>query len=146
MPNNQAHVKQLVRKLLMDASGVTTLLGSGGAVFTDHPRTPDNRSIQMPLLIVDTQGGTGGYQGAIAATAFHLYAYSRVSQDEADTLYHAAYTALQAERLYDATQSNGSPVISAAGYVRETGRPDSGYNADVDAWYARGAWLAMTAG
>lgn len=145
MPNNQGHVKQLIRNTLLNASGVSTLIASG-AVFTDHPRNPDSASVPMPCLIIDMRGGAGGYQGAIQSLQFHLYAYSRTSQDEADAVYHAAYSALQAERLYDGTTSGGSRVNTAAGVARETGRPDSGYNEEVGAWFARGLWVAMAAG
>ncbi len=101
----------------------------------------------MPCLITDFSGGHGGYQGGFQHLPFDLYAYSRVSQDEADALYDAAYRAMQAQRLVNTTtKAAGGLVNATAGSVRETQRPESGWNQAVLGWWARGRWLASTAG
>lgn len=143
--NSPANVKQLVRKVLMETSAVYALVGAH--VMTAHPRTADG-AIEMPCLIVDfTEGGTGGSQGGWQRLPFDLYAYSRESDAQADTVYHAAYQALQMALLRDSTLVGGATrAVSAAGYAEEARRPDMGYNEQVGAWYARGKWIARTAG
>lgn len=145
--NSTANAKQLVRKVLMDSAAVQAVLGAAGAVYAAHPQAPDSSAIVMPCLITDFVGGAGGYQAGFQHLSFDLYAYSRTSQDEADAVYDAAYAALQAQRLVCATtKAAGGLVNPAAGMVREVQRPASGWNPDTDAWWARGKWVASTAG
>jgi hypothetical protein len=144
MPISRTQVKQLVRQALLRDATVAASLGQ--AIHTEFPRTADYTSIPMPCAIIDVLGGRGGYEGGHDVMVCEIYVYSRESQEQADTIYDQVYAALQAVRLYDGTASNGSRVITAAGYARETRRPDSGYNAEVGAWYARGQWTTHTAG
>lgn len=144
--NKIADIKQLVRKVLIETSAVTAKVS--GNILTAHPRTAEGSSIPMPCVIVDfRQGGAGGYEGGHQVTPLDIYVYSRLSDGEADEVYHLVYTALQAARLYDGTLlAGGARAISAAGYIRETTRPDMGFNQGVQGWYARGQWMAYTAG
>ena len=145
--NSVADVKQLVRKVLVDNTTVQALLGEGGAVYGDHPQAPDKTSIAMPCVILDFQGGAGGYQGGFQHLPFDLYIYSRVSGDEADAVYDAVYEALHAQRLVSTvTKTGGALANPTAGSVREVQRPTSGWNNEVDAWWSRGRWIASTAG
>lgn len=145
--NSIAEVKQLVRKVLLDSTAVQAVLGGTAAVYTDHPQAVDKNAITMPCVILDFNGGRGGYQGGFQHSRFHLYTYSRISQDESDTVYDAVYAALHAQRLVSTvTKTGGALANDTAGVVRETIRPDSGWNKDVDAWFQRGSWVASTAG
>lgn len=145
--NSVAQVKQLVRQMLLDSTTVQALLGEGGAVYGDHPQAPDKTAITMPCVILDFQGGAGGYQGGLQHLNFDLYTYSRVSGDGADAVYDAVYAALHAQRLVSTvTKVGGALANPTAGVCREVQRPASGWNADVDAWWCRGKWIASTAG
>ena len=137
--NDIPKVKQLLRKLLLETPSVQALVQ--GNVMGAHPQAPDATSIPMPCVIFDLQGGAGGYCGAIQALGCDVYAYSRTSQDEADTLYGLVYGALHAARLVDTTGT-----ITQAGGAREVARPVNGWNEACGAWFALGKWQVVTAG
>lgn len=142
--NSLSDVKQLLREKLVANATVDGLIR--GRVHTAHPRYTDPQQIEMPLLIVDVINGRGQYGGGSQGFVLDLYAYDRTSDGDADALYKAAYEALNMERLYNATTTNGARVLTAAGYVYEIERPVVRYNQDVGAWFARGKWRGYTAG
>lgn len=128
----------LVRNFLMAQDGVTAL--TEDRIRTSHAQNPDE-DLNYPLLIIDFDTGAGRYQGGLQNWNVDLYAYSDESQDAADALYDTMYLVLQAERLWDP-----SGAITAAGSAREVERPESGYNEQTRAWFARGTWVVMAAG
>lgn len=145
--NSTAEAKQLVRMVLMQSATVQAALGSAGAVYSSHPQAPDASAITMPCVILDFAGGAGGYQGGFQHLQFDVYTYSRISQDEADAAYDAAYRALHAQRLASTVTKNAGGLVNpTAGVAREVQRPESGWNKDVDGWWCRGKWIASTAG
>lgn len=134
--NQKKDVKALLRQHLLADSSVTELVGS--RIRTEHAQDPDT-ALTYPLVILDLEFGTGGYQGGWQRWTVDIYCYSDESQAVADTLYDAVYLALQANRLF-------KPGISARGLAREVERPESGYNDEVRAWWVRGVWTVNTAG
>lgn len=131
-------VAALLRNFLLGQVEVTNLCGD--QIVTSHNFDP-SLSLAYPRLIIDFNSGSGRYQGGLQNWIVDIYSYSDESQDSADALYDTMYLALQAERLWDPTGA-----IPAAGYGRELERPESGYNGQTRAWYARGSWMITTAG
>lgn len=147
MANDQGGAKQLVRQTLLAADSLQALLGDAGAIYTDHPQAPDSSAIPMPCIILDCLGGNGGYQGGFQHMNLHIYIYSRISQDQADAVYHAMYVVLHAARLVSTVQKVGGALANpAAGMAREIRRPESGWNKEVKGWFSRGDWRISTAG
>lgn len=143
MPNSSLDVKHLIRRALLDDATVIGLVDD--RVRSSHMINPDVE-ISYPILIIEFLSGFGRYQGTLQTISIDLYAYSEGGLTEAHQVYDAAYNALQAARLYNGTEGNGSRIISAAGSMREIERPDEGYNDRLGAWWVRGKWLATTAG
>lgn len=142
--NRQSDIKQLVRLALLASPEIMSRTDQ--RIYTSHPRTPDATTLEMPCIIIDITSGTGQYSMGSTSALLDLYVYTRVSDGDADALYHTVYTTLQMARLANATQSNGARVLTAAGYMYETSRPVTGYNDRAGAWYALGKWRAQVAG
>jgi len=137
--------KQLLRNKLLESTAIQAIVGA--AVYSSHPNTVDKATLPMPCIIIDVQSGDMRYQKGIQTQNIHIYTYSRISQDEADTLYGLVVDAIHAERLADPTTlAGGGAVNPLKGSIREMERPQEGYNQAVAGWYARGTWKMITIG
>lgn len=137
--------KQLIRNKLFNTDAIQALVGA--AVYSSHPNTLDKAALPMPCIIIDPQSGDMRVQKGLQSQNMHIYAYSRISQDEADKIYNLVVETLHMERLYDTTTTaGGDPVNAHRGVAREMERPQEGYNQAVAGWYSRGTWRVMTAG
>jgi hypothetical protein len=139
MSSSSGNIKQLLRDQLLSASAVTALVEN--RVFGDHQSDSDAGTVPMPLIIVRVDGGSIGYASDPWTATFELWAYSKQSGDEADSVYDAAFTALQGEQMT-------STASITRGVARELpgGRPVGGFNDKLRAWYRRGRWVINGAG
>jgi hypothetical protein len=137
MAANTENVKQLIRDQLLSSATLVALVEN--RVYGAHLQDPDAGTVPMPLLVVSMGGGAVGYASDPWVEDFELWAYSKISGDEAAEVYTAAFSALQGERLT-------STAFSTAGYARELTRPTEGYNDKIRAWYRRARWVANGAG
>lgn len=136
-PGNASDVVRVVTGALAGNSGVTAEVA--GRVYGAHLEDPDAGTVDYPLVIVESQGGSLDYQGVVQFSDLHVYAYDRRSSGAALALYDLCRVALQAQLL-----SASSP--SARVVTREVARPVQGWNEQARAWYARGTWRAGTVG
>lgn len=128
---------QLIRKHLLESSTILSLVD--GRCYTAHFFDFDNQTVQMPLIIIDVDGGDANYSSATQLVKMHVYAYSRKSQAESLKIYQAAYERLNASDL----RIDG---ISLTGTAVETSRPITGYNDQIRAYFSRGSYRVFTAG
>lgn len=145
MPNSIVEVKHLVRRVLMDDAGVEALVAD--RVYTSHRRDADVGDAVYPMVVFEQLTGSGNISSAVQGMTLEVYAWSRVSAEEAAQVYDAVYAALQNAHLkIEGTDGGGSPLVSARGYARETERPLDGWAENQGAWFLRGQWRVMTAG
>lgn len=131
------NVSQIVRAILLESSTLTDL--TADRIFADHVLDADAGTLGMPSVIIAVSSGVSMSNRAVQFSDLEIYAYSSVSSAEAVTIYDLVYGLLQSERLI---LNN----VSTRGIVRETSRPDSGYNDHLKAWFVRGDWVASVAG
>ena len=120
--------KFLVRDVLLANAAVSALVGP--RVFGAHLQTPDSRSVDYPLVVLDIQAGTAG-TSSVQRFTLDVWAYARTSAGDALVLYDACQAALQQELL----RRDG---VGVAGYIVEQTRPIEGWNDTVRAYYAQG--------
>tara|TARA_Y100000593_G_C4309554_1_gene337651 strand:+ start:214 stop:630 length:417 start_codon:yes stop_codon:yes gene_type:complete len=127
----------LIRNHLLSNSSITNIVSD--RVLTDHFYDFDNTTVQMPLIILDIEGGSANYGMEAQAMKMDVYCYSKTSSSQTVSLYDALYLALHAQRL----SNDGIPT---KGYAYETERPDTGYNNQIRAWYSMGKYTVNLAG
>lgn len=140
--------KQVLRVVLMRSTTVQGLVADGVQVFTAHGRDADEATRKQPALILDFRGGPGKrLSAAIQNRTVHLYAYSNVSQDQADELHvlaTAVLTDVGAVCHPDRATNPACPQQRVA--VLEAAGATSGWNDQVGAWYARSTLAAWGIG
>jgi hypothetical protein len=128
-------LKLLLRSHLLADAGVAALVG--GHIHGAHIQTPDDRTVEYPLVVLDVVAGRISPTSTYQLATVDVYAYSRDSGGEALRIYDACTVALQHQLL----RRDGIPV---AGYCVESERPDQGWNEVARAYYARGQWAVRT--
>lgn len=134
---------QLLREaLLADATVVAKV---ENRVYSDHFVEADVGTPTYPLVVLEPRGGDGHIARHLQRMTVHVYAWSKVSADEARAIYDAVYVAAHMQRL---TFSSGAQAegLTQAGTARETDRPVYGYADEVVGWWARGTWEVQVAG
>ena len=127
----------LVRSHLISQSSVTDIVSD--RILTDHFYDFDNSTVQMPLIILDIQGGESNYGMENQQLELDIYCYSKTSSSETVSLYDTLYSSLHAQRL-------SISGINPKGYAYEVKRPDTGYNDKIRAWYSIGKYKLNIAG
>ena len=131
-PASSSQFKQAIRQLLINDSAVYDAVSN--RVFGNHLQTPDLKTVEFPLVIVEFYLGdtspVGGYQKVI----FEVWCYTRAGSGEALELYDKCFNALQ----HNLASVEG---ISAKGYCVEMNRPTEGFNEMPRAYFARGRWI-----
>lgn len=122
-------------------SGQSLAAAVAGRVYATAPLDADAATLPRPCVVVDLLGGDGDDTGTVQNLTLHLYAYSDAGQGQATALYEALRAELEGARLVDP-----AGAITAAGYARESARPDIGHNDVMKSYYARGTWEAHVAG
>lgn len=122
----------LLRHTLMTNEAVAAVVG--GRIYGAHLRTPDDKSVVYPLVIVELEGGSASPTSTFQAQTLYLYAYSRDSASEASRLYDLCFAALQ----HNVLRRDG---VQAAGYAMEQQRPESGWNEQARAYWSEGLWV-----
>tara|TARA_Y100000310_G_C20426603_1_gene689384 strand:+ start:277 stop:708 length:432 start_codon:yes stop_codon:yes gene_type:complete len=129
-------LKLLVRNTLLDNSTLTTLVSS--RIHGAHIQTPDEGTVDFPLVIIDFSAGFVDQPGAYQLVTMDLWAYTKSSSGEALAIYDACFDALHMQTL---RQTN----VKAAGYSRESLRPREGWNEQLRAYYAQGEFAIRAA-
>ena len=137
MANSSLNIVQILRSLLINDSTVAGLVGD--TIYTAHIYDADDGTVPMPSIIVSLESGSSMYNRAVQFQNYEVYAYSKISQAQATSVYDAAYSALQSTRL-------NLDGISTKGRITESSRPVSGYNDRLKAWWVRGGWFVQAAG
>ena len=109
----------------------------GGRIYGSHVKTPDDRTIIYPMVLLELEGGGASPQGSYQEQLMFIYAYSRESLGKAAELYDEVHKALHHQLLKKAG-------IKTAGYALEQQRPDQHWNEQVQAWYCRGFYIIRT--
>ena len=132
---SSSEFKLAIRNLLINDSEVYSLVKN--RVYGNHLQTPDLKTVEMPLVIIEFYLGdtspTGGYQKVI----FELWCYTRVSSGEALIIYDTCFNALQ----HQLVSVSG---VGAKGYCLEMNRPTEGFNEMPRAYFARGRWIGRS--
>lgn len=140
--------KQVLRVVLLRDSSVQGLVADGVQVFTAHGRDADEATRKQPALILSFRGGPGKRLPApVQNRTVHLYAYSNVSQDQADELHVLATAVLTdtgAVSHPDRATNPSCPQQCVS--VLETAGATGGWNDQVGAWYARSTLAAWGIG
>ena len=123
-----------VRKKLIANAPLTKMVAD--RIYTNHFYDFDNGTIEMPLVIIEVEGGSANYAGHNQSVSFYLYSYSRDSSSEASEVYDLISVALHGEKL-EADQK---------GFIQEVNRPISGYNSAARSYFIRGTYLALSVG
>lgn len=140
--------KQVMRVVLLKDTDVQGLVADGVQVFTAHGRDADEATRKQPALILDFRGGPGKrLSAAIQNRTVHLYAYSNLSQDQADELHVLATKVLTDTGAVchpDRLTNPACPQQRVA--VLEQAGATSGWNDQVGAWFARSTLAAWGIG
>ena len=137
MGNSSLDIVQIIRKLLVEDSAVSGMVGSN--VYTAHIYDADEGTTPMPSIIVTLESGFSMSNRAVQFQDYEIYCYSKISQGEAMSIYDKVYDVLQSSRV-------AVSGISAKGLATERIRPISGYNDRIKAWWVRAGWHVATAG
>jgi hypothetical protein len=122
-----------IRKELISNAALTALVAD--RIYTTHFYDFDNGTVEMPLVIVELEGGSANYAGKNQSISFFVYAYSRESSSQASEVYDKISGALHLTQV-----DNGQ-----RGFIQEVARPISGYNPTARSYFIRGSYLALTA-
>ena len=68
-------------------------------IYTEHFYDFDNGTVEMPLVIIELDGGTSNYGRGLQRITCILYSYSKDSSNEAKRIYDLVYTALQSKAV-----------------------------------------------
>jgi hypothetical protein len=137
MGNSVQDLLQIMRSQLLQDPVVMGLVGD--TILMHHSMDADAGTVPMPSVILNADIGYSMYNGVVQMQDIEIYAYSKISTGEALRVYDAVYIVLQSSRLI-------LDNVDARGWMRETTRPLTGYNDRIKAWYARGRWVASSAG
>ncbi len=137
MANSTTNIPQALRSLLLSNTDVSGYVGDN--IHTAHIYDADAGTTPMPCIILQLESGFGMYNRAVQFQSYEIYAYSKISQAQAMTVYNAVYDVLQAGRLY-------VDGITTKGLITERSRPVSGYNDRLMAWWVRAGWHVAAAG
>lgn len=133
--NDAVEPVQVVRGNLLAAAAVSALVSD--RVFGAHVEDPDAQTVDYPLVILDDEGGGDLRRfGRLQELVLKVWAYSRVSGDEAHAIYDACAQVLHVERL---TLAGVDHVV----VCQERGRPRGGWNESTRAHYVVGRWRLM---
>ena len=135
--NSHSTAIQLVKQKLLETASVTNVVGAN--IFTSHFMDYDTANVNMPCVIIEATGGEGNYGKATQRLTVDIYAYSKLSNSQAESLYDLVYEALQGANLANADVNQG-------GYIYEQYRPFGAMNEFVKAWFRRGTYIVHTAG
>ncbi len=122
-----------IRVELIKNTALTALVSD--RIYTTHFYDFDNGTIEMPLVIVELEGGSANYAGKNQSVSFFVYAYSKESSAQASEVYDKISGALHLARLNN----------DQRGFIQEVSRPISGYNPAARSYFIRGSYLALTA-
>lgn len=135
--NSHSIAIQLVKQKLLESSSVTDVVGAN--IFTSHFMDYDTANVNMPCVIIEATGGESNYGKATQRLNVDIYAYSKLGNSQAESLYDLVYEALQGANL-------GNSETSQGGYIYERYRPFGAMNEFVKAWFRRGTYVVHTAG
>jgi hypothetical protein len=127
---------QVVREQILSSTDVTDIVGS--RVFSSHFIDYESATTQFPCVIIERMGGDAAYAESFQKVSFAIYTYSKVSMDEALTIYDHVYSVINGTRLY-------VDGLAIKGYCLETSRPTEDYNIVCKGWYAKGKFLSYNA-
>jgi len=130
-------VMQVLRHALVTDSTIAAVVGDN--VWTSHVMDADAASVTIPCIVMSVEGGSSSYNGVLQFVTIDIYAYSKISQGQAASIYDKIYKVLQANRL-------ALDNVDAKGVITENERPSAMYNDSLKAWAMRGIWVALTAG
>jgi hypothetical protein len=127
---------QVVREMLLTVSDITDIVEN--RVFSTHFIDYERATTQFPCIIIERIGGKAAYAESFQKVSFAVYCYSKVSTDEAMSIYDLVYSNINATRLY-------IDGLDTKGYCLETERPKDDYNMSCKGWYAKGRFLSYNA-
>jgi len=137
MGNSLADAILLIRKHLLSIGVITDIVEE--RVYGHHFYDFDNQTVEMPLIIIDYDGGTTNYGMAKQKIDLQVLCYSKHSSSQSLDIYEKVYQNLHASQLI-------SNNISVKGYAYETTRPTSSYNPQARAWFTLGKFTINLAG
>ena len=127
---------QVIREKLLSVSGVTDIVEN--RIFSTHFIDYEIATTQFPCVIIERLGGDAMYAESFQKIKFAIYCYSKVSADEALSIYDLVYEELNGRRLH-------VDGLDIKGYCFETERPVEDYNTVCKGWYAKGRFLSYNA-
>ena len=123
-----------IQRKLIGASALTDAVDD--RVYTEHFYDFDNGTIEMPLVIIEVDGGSSNYGRGLQRVTVILYSYSKNSSNEAKRIYDLIYEAIHGKEI----------GVNNKGFGQEISRPNSGYNSDARSYFCRGEFLFLVAG
>ncbi len=131
--------KQILTAVLEKDPATQSVGKQDVAVLMARGREADEATKRQPTVIFDFRGGPPRFIGApVQNRSVHLYAYSNVSQAQADTLHEAATEAVTADGGLTHPRRDTDPDCpQQCVKVLETSGASFGWNNDVGAWFAR---------
>ena len=135
MASPSRDLKWLIVDVLISDAGITGMVADRVATEHEVPGENDLKTSEMPKIVIESISGNTRMHGAVQDVILHFYAYSRTSLNDAGDLYDKIHTLMHQTRLAELTG-----VVKVRGVIRETERPDEGYNSDMNAYFYRGIW------
>ena len=102
---------QVLREMILSVSDITDIVEN--RVFSTHFIDYETATTQFPCVIIERLGGRAAYAESFQTVSFAIYCYSKVSMDEAMTLYDLVYSNVNGVRLH-------IDGLSTKGYCLET--------------------------
>lgn len=127
--------KQIIRAKLLADSALAAVVAD--RIYGHHPVDYDNLTTQMPLVIVEIDGGTGRHNTSIQRLRVYIYAYSAESAAQAAKVADLIDEALHAEELQVGN-------VAASGTCEKVNEPAEGYNEEVRGFFARTTYSLFT--